>query len=156
MSNGPVIIPGIAALKDFIGVPLGPSEWIEVSQQRIQAFADATDDHQWIHTDAERAKSDSPFGTTIAHGYLTLSLLPAVLGQLFRVEPSSMTINSGIEKMRLQEPVPAGSRIRVRAEIKNVRTLPGSGARTTLHVVAEIDGKKKPACTLDSVLVYMP
>jgi len=146
----------VPAIKDFIGQPLGPSDWYEISQERIQAFADATDDQQWIHIDPERARSESPFGTTIAHGYLTLSLGPVLMPQLFRIEPCSITINSGIEKMRLQEPVPAGSRIRTRAEIRNVRMLPNGSARTTIHVVFELEGKKKPACTLDCVLVYVP
>ena len=153
--SDPVIIPGIQALKDFIGKPLGPSEWLTVTQERIQAFADATDDHQWIHTDPERAARESPFGGTVAHGYLTLGLGPALLPQLFRVEPSTMTINSGIEKMRLQEPVLAGSRIRTRAEIKDVRILPSGGARTTVHVKFEVEGRKKPSCTCNCILVYV-
>lgn len=152
----PVRIPSVAAIKDFVGVAMGPSEWVEVTQERIQSFADATGDQQWIHTDVERAKVASPFGSTIAHGYLTISLAPPLIDQLYVVDGCSMTINSGIEKMRLQEPVPAGGRIRLGAEITKVRMLPTGAARTTVHFVFEVEGGAKPACVCDAVLVYVP
>jgi acyl dehydratase len=152
----PLRIPSVASLKEFIDVPLGPSDWVVVTQERIQAFADATGDQQWIHTDPERAKSQSPFGGAIAHGYFTISLAPPLMDQLFTIEDCSMTVNYGIEKMRLQEPVPAGSRIRLSAQITKVRMMPSGGARTTIHFVFEVEGGRKPACVADAVLVYFP
>jgi len=154
--SDPIRIPSVAALKDFVGQPMGPSDWVTVTQERIQSFADATGDQQWIHTDPERAKSQSPFGTAIAHGYFTISLAPPLIEQLFQIEGCSMTVNYGIEKMRLQEPVPAGGRIRLSAEISKVRMLPSGGARTSIHFVFEVDGGKRPACVCDAVLVYFP
>jgi acyl dehydratase len=152
----PIRIPSVPALKEFIGQPMGPSDWVTVTQERIQSFADATGDQQWIHTDPERAKSESPFGGSIAHGYFTISLAPPLISQLFTIDGCSMTVNSGIEKMRLQEPVRAGARIRLSAEIRGVRMLPSGGARTTIHFVFEVEGGRKPACVCDAVLVYIP
>jgi len=152
----PLRIPTVAALKDHIGVPMGPSDWVVVSQQRIDSFADATGDRQWIHTDPERAKESSPFGAPIAHGYLTISLAPRLIDQLYVIRDCRMTVNYGIDKMRLQEPVRAGSRIRLCAEIKQVRMLPSGAARTTVHFVFEVDGGAKPACVCDAVLIYFP
>ena len=136
----PIRIPSVAALKDFVGKPMGPCDWLAVTQERIDAFAEATGDRQWIHTDPERAKADSPFGGTIAHGYLTLALAPPLMDELFRVDGCRMTVNYGIEKMRLHEPVPAGARIRVTMEITKVRMLPNGGARTTIHCTFDVEG----------------
>ena len=152
----PVRIPNVAALKDFVGLPMGPSDWVTVSEERIRAFADATGDRQWIHTDPERARAESPFGGAIAHGYLTVSLAPPLIDQLYQIDDCSMTVNYGIEKMRLQEPVPANARIRLSAEIRKVRMLPSGAARTTVHFVFEVEGGRKPACVCDAVLVYFP
>ena len=152
----PIPIPTIAALRDHIGERMGPTDWVEVSQERIRAFADATGDQQWIHTDPARAQAESPFGRAIAHGYLTISLAPPLIKQLFVIDNCRMTVNYGIEKMRLQEPVPADSRIRLFAEIRNVRMLPSGAARTTVHFVFEVEGGAKPACICDAVLVYFP
>jgi acyl dehydratase len=152
----PIRIPSVASLKDFIDQPMGPSDWVTVTQERIQSFADATGDQQWIHTDPQRAKSQSPFGATIAHGYFTISLAPPLIDQLFQIEGCSMTVNSGIEKMRLLEPVPAGGRIRLSSEIRKVRMLPSGGARTSIHFVFELEGAKRPACICDAILVYFP
>jgi len=152
----PVHIPSVAAIKDYVGQTFGPTDWVSVTQERIQAFADATGDQQWIHTDPERAKAESPFDGPIAHGYLTLSLAPPLVDQLYRIDDLRMTVNYGIEKMRLQEPVRAGSRIRLRAELTKVRMLPSGGARTTVHFVFEVEGGSKPACVCDAVLVYFP
>jgi len=152
----PTRIPGVDAVRDFVGKPLGPSAWTQVTQERIDLFAQATGDHQWIHVDPERAQRESPFGTTVAHGYLTLSLAPALLGQILRVEGEPTVLNTGIERMRLSAPVPAGSRVRLRAEIKRVRDLRGRGLRATFHLVLEVEGSAKPACTADVALVYLP
>jgi acyl dehydratase len=152
----PIRIPSIAEIKDHVGVPMGPSGWVTVSEERIRRFADATGDQQWIHTDPERAAAESPFGGLIAHGYLTISLAPALIDELYLVGGCRMTVNYGIEKMRLQEPVPAGARIRLTAEIRSVRMLPSGAARTTVHFVFEVAGGRKPACVCDAVLVYFP
>ena len=151
----PALIPGVASIRDFVGKPLGPSDWIEITQERIDRFADATGDHQWIHVDPERARRESPFQTTIAHGYLTLSLAPALLAQVVRVEGGPTVLNAGIEKMRLPAPVPAGSRVRLRAEIKQARDMPGGRVRATFGIALELDGSARPACTADVVLVYL-
>ena len=154
--SSPTVIPGVRALKQFVGKSLGASGWVTVSQEQINAFADATGDHQWIHVDVERARRESPFKGTIAHGYLTLSLAPSLLPEIFHVEGARLGVNYGIEKMRLPAPVPAGARVRVLAELKDVRDMPGGGARATFGLVFEIEGGAKPACVADAIYVYYP
>lgn len=153
---GPTVIPSIAALKRFVGKPLGTSEWVTVTQQQIDAFADATGDHQWIHVDVPRARAQSPFQTTIAHGYLTISLAPALLPQIVQVEGVRMGVNYGLDKMRLPAPVLAGARVRLSAEIKDVREMPGGAARASFGLVFEVEGGTKPACTATAIYVYYP
>jgi acyl dehydratase len=150
------VVPEISGLKERIGTDLGTSDWIEVSQERIDAFADATGDHQWIHVDVDRAKSESPFEGTIAHGYLTIALAPALLPKLLHVEGVSRIVNYGIDKLRLPAPVPAGGRVRLSASIKNVRDLPMGGARVTFALSFEVEGGTKAACVADAVYVYFP
>ena len=154
--SSPTVIPSVRALKQFVGKSLGASSWVTVSQEQINAFADATGDHQWIHVDTERARRESPFKGTIAHGYLTLSLAPSLLPEIFRVEGARMGVNYGIDKMRLPAPVAAGARVRVLAELKDVRDMPGGGARATFGLVFEIEGGGKPACVADAIYVYYP
>ncbi|HYB12144.1 MAG TPA: MaoC family dehydratase [Myxococcota bacterium] len=154
--TSPTVIPSVRALKQFEGKALGASSWVTVSQAQINAFADATGDHQWIHVDVERARRESPFKGTIAHGYLTLSLAPSLLPEIFRVEGARLGVNYGIEKMRLPAPVPAGARVRVLVELKDVRDMPGGGARATFGLVFEIEGGSKPACVADAIFVYYP
>ena len=154
--SSPTVIPSVRALKQFVGKSLGTSSWVTVSQEQINAFADATGDHQWIHVDTERARRESPFKATIAHGYLTLSLAPSLLHEIFRVEGARMGVNYGIDKMRLPAPVPAGARVRVLAELKDVRDMPGGGARATFGLVFEVEGGAKPACVADAIYVYYP
>ena len=149
-------IPDIPSLASFIGKPLGESDWYTITQEQIGEFARATGDHQWIHVDVDRAKKESPFGGTIAHGYLTMAMAPALLPQILRVNGSSRTINYGIDKMRLPRPVPAGARIRLTAEIKHVRSVPGGAARVTISLVFHVEGMKKPCCTGDAIYVYFP
>jgi acyl dehydratase len=153
---GPLVIPDVASLKRFVGATLGPSEWVEVTQKRIELFADATDDRQWIHLDPERAARDSPFGGTIAHGYLTLSMAPVLLSQVLRVEQAAMTLNYGLERLRLHAPVLAGSRIRFQGTIKSVRDIPGGAARVVIAFRIEVEGRAKPAVVAEPILVYIP
>ena len=150
------IVPEISGLKQRIGTDLGTSDWIEVTQARINAFAEATGDHQWIHVDVDRARSDSPFKGPIAHGYLTIALAPALLPRLLQVGGVSQIVNYGIDKLRLPSPVPAGARVRLSAEIKKVRGMPNGAARTTIGLSFEVEGAAKPACTADVVYVYFP
>jgi acyl dehydratase len=153
---GPLVIPSVAALKSFVGQKLGPSAWTTVAQERIDAFARATGDHQWIHVDVERARRESPFGGPIAHGYLTIALAPVLLPTLVEVQGARMAVNYGIEKMRLPAPVPAGARVRLTAELKSVRELPSGAAHTTIGLVFEVEGGDKPVCTADVIYLYFP
>lgn len=137
------------ALKAAIGQALGPSDWLVIDQERINLFADATDDHQWIHVDVDRAKQ-GPFGAPIAHGYLTLSLVSHFLPQLLAVPAAKMGVNYGCNKVRFPAPVPAGSRIRARGEIVEVEDVQG-GVQGVVRVTIEIEGGAKPACVVDSV-----
>ena len=154
--NPPTRISGIPELKRYIGVPLGTTGWVEVSQLMIDRFADVTGDRQWIHTDVERARQESPFGGTIAHGYLTVAMIPVLLPELLRVDGVSMVVNSGIDKARLQAPVKAGGRICMSAEIKNVRELKSGAARVAISFRFEVEDSSKPACTGDVIYVYYP
>ena len=149
-------IPSLAALADFVGSPLGVSEWTTVSQERIDAFAAATGDRQWIHCDPARAERESPFGGTVAHGYLTLSLAPALLATIVRVGGATAAVNAGIDRMRLSAPVPAGSRLRLAAEIANVRNVPGGAVRVAFRLRFEVEGSARPACTATVVYLYYP
>jgi acyl dehydratase len=137
------------ALKAAVGRRLGPSEWLPVEQERVDLFADATDDHQWIHVDPERARQ-GPFGAPIAHGYLTLSLVSHFLPQLLAVPNASMGVNYGCNKVRFPAPVPVGSRIRASGEIVGVDEVPG-GVQVVVRVTVEIEGGGKPACVADTV-----
>ena len=147
-------VPNVASLKDLIDEPLGHSEWHEISQQQIQAFADATGDQQWIHVDVERSRQESPFKAPVAHGYLTLSLVPKLLSQIFVVENVTNVVNAGIEKLRLPAAVPAGSRVRLAATIKSVRDLTTGGARVAIAITMEIEATAKPALTGHIVYLY--
>ena len=139
----------IAELKDLVGQEVGVSDWITVTQERIQLFADATNDHQWIHLDAERAKA-GPFGTTIAHGFLTLSLLPEMAASAFGVNETRMGVNYGLNKVRFPAPVPSGSRLRGRFKLVNYEPLEG-GAQITVQVTMEREGSDKPVCIAESI-----
>ncbi|MFC9227127.1 MaoC family dehydratase [Streptomyces hygroscopicus] len=131
---------------------LGPSDWLEIDQKRVDLFADATGDHQWIHVDAEKAAA-GPFGTTIAHGYLTLSLLPSFTPQLLRVENVRMGINYGVNKVRFPSPVPVGSRLRATGRIVEVTEVK-DGVQMTLAVTVEREGGDKPVCVAESVVRF--
>jgi len=132
-------------LKQHIGVELGPSEWMTVDQAMIDKFAEATGDHQWIHVDVERAKREMPGGKTIAHGYLTLSLVPRMASSLVEVTKRSRGINYGSNKVRFTSPVPAGARIRLKQRIVAVDEVAGNGVRVTSEVSVEVEGQERPA-----------
>ena len=139
----------IAEFKDLVGQEIGVSDWITVTQERIQLFADATNDHQWIHLDAERAKA-GPFGTTIAHGFLTLSLLPEMAASAFGVRETRMGVNYGLNKVRFPAPVPSGSRLPGRFKLVGYEPLEG-GAQLTVQVTMEREGSEKPVCIAESI-----
>ncbi len=128
-----------------VGSELGPSDWLPMDQQRIDLFADATEDHQWIHVDTSRA-ADSPYGATIAHGFLTLSLLPHFMSSLRRFDDVRMGINYGLDKVRFPAAVPSGSRIRGRMRMDNVEPLEDNGVQLTTTITIEVEGNTKPAC----------
>ena len=136
-------------LSDAVGTHLGRSDWVKVDQARIDLFAEATGDHQWIHTDPQRA-AKGPFGATIAHGYLTLALTNMLLPQLVEVRGASMGINYGTNRVRFPAPVPEGSRLRAGAELVEVEQVPG-GYQAVIRITVEIEGRDRPACVVDSV-----
>ncbi|QSB16618.1 MaoC family dehydratase [Natronosporangium hydrolyticum] len=140
----PRVVEGADGLRALIGEQLGYTDWLPVAQDQVDRFADATGDHQWIHVDQERAKT-GPFGQTVAHGFLTLSLIPTVLPQLLDVRGFSMGVNYGLDRVRFPAPVPVGSRLRATAVIEAVDEQ-GGGVQTTLTVTFEIEGGAKPAC----------
>ena len=142
-----------ADLVDSLGARFGPTPWSMVTQPQVDAFADVTHDHQWIHVDEQRA-SEGPFGTTIAHGYLTLSLVPFFLGQLLEVTGTSMAVNYGLGKVRFPAPVPVGSSLQASAEIVGVE--PGGGTtRLTLRVSMTCDAADRPVCVADVVILFV-
>ena len=145
-------IEGIDGLKAKVGDHLGYSEWHEVTQEQVNLFADATGDHQWIHVDVERAKS-GPFGAPIAHGYLTLSLTPTLLGEVLHVSGVSMAINYGLNKLRFPSPVPVGSKVRAGVVLAEVEDVSG-GAQVNLTVTYEIEGGTKPVCVAEVLFRY--
>ncbi len=141
------------AVKAAVGTHLGFSEWMVVDQDRIDRFADATGDHQWIHVDPEKAKA-GPFGATIAHGYLTLALTNLFLPELVTVENLSMGINYGVNKVRFPTPVTVGSRIRAGAELVEGEDIPG-GVQVIIKITVELEGSEKPACVVENVTRYL-
>lgn len=148
------IFGSVDEVKAAKGEHLGHTEWRTISQEQVNLFADATDDHQWIHVDTERAKT-GPFGNTIAHGFLTLSLVPSFLNELFRVDNITMGINYGLNKVRFTAPVPVGSRIRAGAELVDVKGTP-SGVLSTVRITIEIEGGQRPACVAEVLLLHVP
>jgi acyl dehydratase len=150
------VVPDIASLRSLVGKELEASDWIEISQEQIDAFAAVTGDDQWIHTNPERARRESPFGGTIAHGHLTLSLAPRLLRDVLEVKGARFLVNPGIEKVRLRSPVHAGDRVRMKVTVTKVREIKGGAARATLHMVFEVEGEKRPAAFGDVLVVLYP
>jgi acyl dehydratase len=144
-----------AELEAAVGKNLGSSEWLEITQERIDLFAEATGDHQWIHVDPERAK-EGPFGTTIAHGYLTQSLVNYFLPQIVEVRGITMGVNSGADRLRFPAPVAVGSRIRGTGELLKVEQTKDGGTQATVRVTVEIEGGDRPACVIDTISRYYP
>ena len=141
-------------LTDAVGEDLGTTDWLEITQDRVDAFADATGDHQWIHVDVDRAK-EGPFGGTIAHGYLTLSLIPQFTPQLFSLETPGARLNYGVNKVRFPNPVKVGSKIRATAQIAEVSDVPAGKQMITRYTI-EIEGEAKPACVAETVVLLLP
>ena len=139
-----------AAVLASAGQALGPTDWITVTQERINTFADATGDHQWIHVDPERARA-GPFGACVAHGYLTLSLANLFLPQLVRYERLKMGVNYGCDKVRFPAPVKVGARIRGRGEVVAAEPVKGDGVQITVRISVEIEGADKPGCVVDTI-----
>lgn len=139
------VIQRLSDLQARVGQELGVGEWLQVDQTRIDQFAQATGDHQWIHVDPARA-AQGPFGATVAHGFLTLSLLPVLLESCFTIADSPMGLNYGLNRVRFPAPVPVGSRLRARAALQQFEPLPGGAAQLTLDVTIEREGQDKPVC----------
>jgi acyl dehydratase len=146
------IINGIDGLKAKVGEHLGYSDWVEITQDQVTLFADATGDHHWSHVDVERAKA-GPFGAPIAHGYLTLSLGPALLPQVMQVTGVAMGVNYGANKVRFPSPVPVGSKVRLGAKLLAVEDVAG-GAQGTVELTFEVDGAAKPSCVAEVLYRY--
>ncbi len=138
-------------LAQHVGKELGPSEWVTVDQAMIDKFAEATGDHQWIHVDVERAKKEMPGGKTIAHGYLTLSLVPRLAGTLVKVNKRSRGVNYGSNKVRFTNMVPAGARVRLRQKLLKVDEVSGSGIRATWEMTMEVEGQERPALVAETI-----
>jgi acyl dehydratase len=143
----------VEEIEAAVGEEVGTTDWVEITQDRVNTFAEATGDHQWIHVDEERAKA-GPFGGTIAHGYLTLSLIPWLTSQAFGLETPGAKLNYGINKVRFPSPVLVGSKVRARVTIGEVTDLP-AGKQLTLRYVIEIEGHDKPACVAETVVLLL-
>lgn len=137
-------------LEAMVGQQVGVSEWVAIDQEKINRFADVTGDHQWIHVDPERA-AKGPFGATIAHGFLTLSLLPKLAGDAVKIHDQKMGVNYGLNRVRFTAPVRAGSRVRARSTLAAFEPLPNNGAQVTTSVVIELEGSEKPACVAEAI-----
>lgn len=147
---GATVFDSNAAVLGAVGQDLGTTDWISINQDRINTFADATGDHQWIHVDPERAK-DGPFGATVAHGYLTLSLANLFLPQLVHYERLKMGVNYGCDKVRFPSPVRVNSRVRGRGEVVAAEPIKGDGVQVTVRITVEIENSEKPGCVVDTI-----
>ena len=143
----------IDQLAAAVGADLGTSDWFEIDQDRVGLFADATDDHQWIHVDQERA-AQGPFGGTIAHGYMTVSLIPALSRTIFSIETDGPRLNYGLNKVRFPNPVKVGSRVRAQATIAELTDVP-AGKQLVVRYTIEIEGETKPACVAETVVLLL-
>jgi acyl dehydratase len=147
----PRVIEGLEELKSLVGQTLGKSDWFEVTQERVNHFADGTGDHQWIHCDPERARRESPYGTTVAHGFFTLSLCPVLAQQIYTVTGLKLVLNYGLNRVRFPGPVKVGSRVRMTCDLIELKVTP-HGVQGTTRNVFEVDGEDKPVCVAESVV----
>ena len=143
-------IASVAELRSLVGQEVAVTDWFPITQERVNQFAEATGDHQWIHLDVERSKKESPYGTTIAHGFLTLSLLPMIMQSAVSMPESKLSVNYGLNKVRFPAPVPVGSKVRGRLMLKDVEDIEG-GVQVTWAVTIEREGGDKPACVAESI-----
>jgi acyl dehydratase len=148
-----IVVENLEQAKALIGEEIGVSDWVTIDQARINMFAEATDDHQWIHTDPVRAKAELPNGTTIAHGYLLVSLMPALMNQLIQMPGLQRAINYGLNKVRFKNPVPVGSRVRLRCRLLHAQKRAGA-LQATLENSLEVEGQSKPACVAEVLALY--
>jgi acyl dehydratase len=148
------IFDGFDEIKSAVGKEIGASDWVEITQDRINRFAEATCDEQWIHVDQERAKAELPGGKTIAHGLLSLSLAPTFIRSVMGLKGLRNTLNYGADRIRYLSPVPAGSRIRGRTTIAEVEDVPPNGLRVNYHMVIEIEGGQRPACVAELIALH--
>ena len=156
----PLVIENLDALKEFVGQEIATTDWFEVTQERIRQFAEATEDRQWIHLDPNRAQQESPFGTTIAHGFLTLSLLSQLLEQALQIHNSGMVVNYGLNRVRFPAPVPADSRIRGRFALQSLKDV-GKASEAVFSVAVEVQSEKgenqsKPCCVAEWIIRFYP
>jgi acyl dehydratase len=147
-----LIVETPAAMKDHVGQQLGTSDWVTIDQARINLFADATGDHQWIHVDVERAKKEMPGGRTIAHGFLTLSLLPMLMDSIYKIRKTSRGINYGSNKVRFTSMVPSGSRVRLHQSLKSLEAVEG-GVRMIFDCTVELEGSTRPALVSETIIM---
>lgn len=146
----------IEELRNLVGTELGVSDWVLVDQARVDKFADATGDHQWIHVDVARARREMPGGRTIAHGYLTLSLLPMLMAQILRIKQVSSRVNYGSNRIRFTNTVPTGSRVRARQKLKSFESVKNNGFQIISEVTIEIEGQDRPACIAETITIAYP
>jgi acyl dehydratase len=144
----------VAELSAVKGEEIGHSDWVTITQQDVNLFADATGDHQWIHVDPDRAAA-GPFGTTIAHGFMTLALLPRLMHEIYTVDGIKLAVNYGLNKVRFPSPVPVGSKVRARSSLVEVDELGNGAVQATLSTTVEIEGAAKPACVAESIVRYI-
>jgi len=144
-------IAGVAGLQELVGQEVAVSDWIDVTQDQVNRFADATGDHQWIHVDVERSKRELPFGGTVAHGFLTLALLPRILAQSISMPDVKMLLNYGLNRVRFPSPLPVGSKVRGRVVLQSVEEIPG-GAQVVWEVTMEREDHEKPVCVAELIV----
>ncbi|MDF3036607.1 MAG: MaoC family dehydratase [Paucimonas sp.] len=149
------IISSVATLREMLGQEIGVSDWMVVSQDRISRFADATGDHQWIHVDEQRSRLESPFGGTVAHGFLTVGLIPTLMESAFRIEGEGLIVNYGLNKARFPAPVPAGSRVRARMVLADISDVRG-GTQMIWDITMESDADSKPVCIAEFITRHYP
>jgi acyl dehydratase len=149
------VFNGFDGIKSAVGTEVGASDWIQITQDRINKFADATCDEQWIHVDEDRAKAEAPGGKTIAHGLLSLSLAPMFIRSVMGLKGLKNTLNYGADRIRYLSPVPAGSRLRGRITIAEAEDVPPDGLRVNYHLVVEIEGGKRPACVAELIALHL-